>query len=124
MTTYRFLGCPALAEAFGVHPEAVTSWWTRHPAGSAHAFPEPDVVVDGAPGWSPERLPEILGWRDRLPRLTDDVFPPVSRGAYLEAATARGLDLREATGLLKALAEVRPDLDEQERAGWVVDRWS
>ncbi|MGI5125831.1 hypothetical protein ACQEVB_03340 [Pseudonocardia sp. CA-107938] len=124
MTAYHFLGSPALAEAFGVHPEAVATWRKRYPAGSPHAFPEPDVDIDGDPGWAPERLPEILDWRARLPRRTEEVFPLVSQGAYLEAATDRGLYLYEATNLLRALAEERPDLGEQELAGWIVDRWS
>ena len=30
----------------------------------------------------------------------------------------------EATNLLRALAEERPEMTEQELAGWIVDRWS
>src|SRR4051812_7632567 len=124
MTAYQFLGYPALADAFGVNPQTVAIWRDRHPVGMAHAFPEPDVGIAVSPGWAPGRLPEILGWRSRLPRRTDEVFAPVSRGVYLEAATERGLYMYEATNLLRALAEERPEMTEQELAGWIVDRWS
>ena len=123
MTAYQFLGYPALADAFGVSPRAVEIWRDRHPAGTAHAFPEPDVDIDGSPGWAPHRLPELLDWRSRLPRRTDLDFAPVTRGAYLEAATERGLYMYEAANLLHALAEERPEMTEQELAGWMVDRW-
>lgn len=111
MPSYHHLGYPALADAFGVRPEAVATWRRRYPTGSAHAFPAADVEIDGEPGWNPERLPESL-------------CPPVSRGAYLEVATARGLFIDEAVRLLRELAAERPELTEPELAGWLVDRWT
>lgn len=46
---------------------AVHKWRSRYPAGSAHSFPEPDVEVDGAPGWAAARSDEIAQWREGLP---------------------------------------------------------
>ncbi|SDD86507.1 hypothetical protein [Actinokineospora iranica] len=53
-----------------VSRHAVSKWRERYPAGSAHPFPEPDVVIGdepGVPGWLPDRVPEIETWRAGLP---------------------------------------------------------
>jgi hypothetical protein len=65
--TERYVGVLGLAEALGVSRHAVHKWRSRHPRGSPSPFPEPDVEVDGAPGWRPNRVEEIMHWRDGLP---------------------------------------------------------
>ncbi|NUR85937.1 MAG: hypothetical protein HOY71_17805, partial [Nonomuraea sp.] len=65
--TERFLGVVGVAQVLGVTRHAVHKWRARHPAGSSRPFPEPDVEVDGAPGWRAERVAEIAAWRDGLP---------------------------------------------------------
>jgi hypothetical protein len=55
------------ASALEVTRHAVSKWRERHPAGSAHPFPAPDVTIDGAPGWLPNRVDEIEKWRQGLP---------------------------------------------------------
>ncbi len=63
----QYLGVVGVAEAMGVTRHGVHKWRSRFPAHSTHPFPEPDVEVDGTPGWRPERLAEITRWRDALP---------------------------------------------------------
>ena len=65
--TEHYLGVLGVAEALGVTRHAVHKWRSRHPAGSDRPFPEPDVEIDGAPGWRPDRVEEIVRWRDGLP---------------------------------------------------------
>ncbi len=57
-----------LARRFGVSRSAVANWIERYPpADETHPFPRPDILLDGRPGWKPERLAEIQAWRDGLP---------------------------------------------------------
>jgi hypothetical protein len=51
---------PGIAEALGVSRHAVHKWRSRYPRDSDHPFPEPDIEVDGAPGWAARRMDEIL----------------------------------------------------------------
>lgn len=63
----HYLGVVDIAEAMGVSRHAVHKWRSRYPADSTHPFPEPDIEVDGTPGWRPDRLPEVAAWREQLP---------------------------------------------------------
>lgn len=118
------LGCHGVGEALGVTRHAVHKWRERHPSGSDHAFPEPDVLVDGTPGWRPERVAEIAGWREQLPgRGAGGGRPPASRRAYLEAADARGLTRDEALRALDAFVEEFPEMSDGEICAWMVEVW-
>lgn len=67
MTPAAYLGVRGLADALGVSRHAVDKWRARYPAGAPLAFPEPDVRIDSTPGWAPNRVDEIRGWRASLP---------------------------------------------------------
>lgn len=67
MTAQHYLGVSGLAQQLGVTRHAVSKWRSRYPATSEHPFPEPDVEVDGVPGWAIERVPEVELWRTGLP---------------------------------------------------------
>lgn len=124
MTTHTYLGYGGLAETMGVTRHAVHKWRARHPAGSSHPFPEPDVDVDGTPGWAPSRLDEVLRWRESLPgRGTGGGRPPASRRAYLDAARAKGFTPEEAEHTVRVLAEEFPEMSERDVHAWLVDRW-
>src|SRR5690349_4442542 len=88
----RYLGVVGIGDALGVTRHAVHKWRSRHPPGSDHPFPEPDVEVDGAPGWRPDRLEDVVQWRNGLPgRGAGGGRPSASQQEYMAAAFARGL---------------------------------
>jgi transposase-like protein len=122
--TERYLGVIGVAEAFGVTRHAVHKWRSRYPSGSKHPFPEPDVEVDGAPGWAPGRLEELMQWREGLPgRGAGGGRPSAARQDYFQEATARGLDRDEATRALAAFAEYFPEMTEPELCAWLIEKW-
>lgn len=119
-----YLGVVGIAEALGVSRHAVHKWRTRYPSGSDHPFPEPDVEVDGAPGWRPERIADIVRWRDGLPgRGSGGGRPTLARQEYLKEAAARGLTRDEAVRALATFAAEFPEMTEQELCAWVVGKW-
>ncbi|MER7366572.1 hypothetical protein [Nonomuraea wenchangensis] len=119
-----YLGVVGIAEALGVTRHAVHKWRTRYPSGSDHPFPEPDVEVDGAPGWRPERVADIVRWRDGLPgRGSGGGRPTLARQEYLKEAAARGLTRDEAVRALATFAAEFPEMTEQELCAWLVGKW-
>lgn len=123
--TERYLGVLGVAEALGVTRHAVHKWRSRYPAGSRHPFPEADVEIDGAPGWRPDRVEEIVQWRAGLPgRGVGGGRPSASRQAYLAEADRRGLTTDEAMRLLAAMAEECPQLSEAEICAWLLSHWN
>jgi hypothetical protein len=122
--TEHYLGVIGIAEALGVTRHAVHKWRSRYPSDSSHPFPEPDVDIDGAPGWRPPRLDEIVQWREGLPgRGTGGGRPPASRQDYLREAVAHGLTRDEALRALDTFAEEFPEMTEPEICAWLVDHW-
>ncbi|PZG03220.1 hypothetical protein [Nonomuraea aridisoli] len=122
--TGSYLGVLGIAQALGVSRHAVHKWRTRYPADSSHPFPEPDVDIDGSPGWRPDRLEEITRWRASLPgRGAGGGRPTVARQQYLQAAAARGLDRDEALRALITFTEEFPEMTEPEIGAWLVDQW-
>ncbi|GAA1332671.1 hypothetical protein [Pseudonocardia xinjiangensis] len=122
--TERYLGVLGIAEAMDVTRHAVHKWRSRYPNGSDHPFPEPDVEIDGAPGWRAERLEEIVQWRDGLPgRGAGGGRPTAARQEYMKAAMARGLDRDEATRALANFAEEFPHMTEPELCAWLIERF-
>lgn len=121
----RYLGVVGVAEQLGVTRHAVHKWRTRYPAGSTHPFPEPDVEIDGAPGWRATRVPEVVRWRESLPgRGAGGGRPTAAREEYFAAATAKGLERDEAQRLIDGLTEEHPHLTEAQLYGWLIDSWS
>lgn len=121
----RYLGVVGVAEQLGVSRHAVHKWRTRYPGDSAHPFPEPDVEVDGAPGWRATRLAEVVHWREGLPgRGAGGGRPSAARQDYLAAATAHGLDQDEAQRAIDVLTEEFPELTEVQLYGWLIESWS
>ncbi|MEU6722169.1 hypothetical protein ABZ917_00495 [Nonomuraea wenchangensis] len=119
-----YLGVVGIAEALGVSRHAVHKWRTRYPSGSDHPFPEPDVEVDGVPGWRPERVADIVRWRDGLPgRGSGGGRPTLARQEYLKEAAARGLTRDEAVRALATFAAEFPEMTEQELCAWLVGKW-
>ncbi|GAA4903833.1 hypothetical protein LX16_3773 [Stackebrandtia albiflava] len=122
--TKRYLGILGIAEALGVTRHAVHKWRSRHPAGSRHPFPEPDVEIDGVPGWLPERLSEVTGWREGLPgRGTGGGRPSATRQAYLREAAKHDLNRDEALRALDVFAEEFPEMTEPELCAWLIEKW-
>ncbi|UBU11392.1 hypothetical protein [Nonomuraea gerenzanensis] len=122
--TERYLGVLGVAEALGVSRHAVHKWRTRHPGGSEHPFPEPDVEVDGAPGWRADRVQEIVRWRESLPgRGAGGGRPTAARQEYLKAALARGLDRDEALRALATFQAEFPEMSEPELCAWLVEKF-
>ena len=120
----RYLGVVGMGEALGVTRHAVHKWRSRHPPGSDHPFPEPDVEIDGAPGWRPDRLEEVMQWRSGLPgRGAGGGRPSAPEQEYLREAFARGLNEHEALSLLDAMEEERPEMTRAESAAWLLGRW-
>jgi hypothetical protein len=120
----RYLGVLGIAEALGVSRHAVHKWRSRYPSDSAHPFPEPDVEVDGAPGWAARRLDEIVQWRDGLPgRGAGGGRPSHARQQYLESALARGLTGDEASRLLVAMGEEFPEMTEAQVCELLLEKW-
>jgi transposase-like protein len=120
----RYLGVLGIAESLGVSRHAVHKWRSRYPSGSAHPFPEPDVEIDGAPGWRAARLDEIVQWRENLPgRGTGGGRPSAARQEYLNEALARGLSRDEATRLLTAMAEEFSEMSEAQVCAFLLEKW-
>jgi hypothetical protein len=122
--TEHYLGVIGIAESLGVSRHAVHKWRSRYPSDSSHPFPEPDVDIDGAPGWRPPRLDEIMQWREGLPgRGAGGGRPPASRQDYLREAVAHGLTRDEALRALDSFAEEFPEMTEADICAWLVDHW-
>jgi hypothetical protein len=122
--TERYLGVLGVAEALGVSRHAVHKWRSRYPGDSAHPFPEPDIEVDGAPGWAAARLDEIMQWREGLPgRGTGGGRPSAARQRYLSEALARGLSRDEADRLLTAMGEEFPEMTEAQVCEFLLGKW-
>lgn len=122
--TEHYLGALGIAEAMGVTRHAVHKWRTRYPHDSDHPFPEPDVEIDGTPGWLPHRVAEVRQWRDGLPgRGAGGGRPTAARREYLTASAAAGLDRDEALRALAVFAEEFPELTEPELCAWLIERW-
>lgn len=122
--TTRYIGAIGIADALGVSRHAVHKWRTRYPAGSSHPFPEPDVEIDGSPGWHPARITDVTRWRDSLPgRGAGGGRPTAARQEYLAAAALRGLDRDEALRALGTFAEELPEMTEPQLCAWLIERW-
>lgn len=121
----HYLGVVGIAETMGVTRHAVHKLRSRYPGGSGHPFPEPDVEIDGMPGWRPNRLAEITRWRDALPgRGAGGGRPSAPRREYYEAAAARGLDRDEATRALRSFADEFPEMTEPQLCAWLIERFN
>ncbi|WP_036407419.1 hypothetical protein [Microbispora rosea] len=122
--TERYLGVIGIGGALGVSRHAVHKWRSRYPGGSERPFPEPDVEVDGTPGWRPDRLAEIIEWRNGLPgRGAGGGRPTAARQEYLKEAAARGMDRDEALRALVTLSEDFPEMTEPEICAWLIGHW-
>ncbi|MEU8141193.1 hypothetical protein [Nonomuraea sp. NPDC048901] len=122
--TERYLGGIGIAEALGVSRHAVHKWRSRYPSDSTHPFPEPDVEIDGVPGWRADRLAEIVQWRNGLPgRGAGGGRPSAARQEYLRHAAARGLERGEALRALLAFTEEFPEMTEPEVCAWLIEKW-
>jgi hypothetical protein len=120
----EYVGAVGIAEALGVSRHAVHKWRTRFPISSSHPFPEPDIEVDGTPGWRASRLTEVKQWREGLPgRGTGGGRPTAARQEYLAMAITRGFDREEALRALASLAEEFPEMTEPQICGWLMDHW-
>lgn len=99
-------------------------WRARYPPESTHPFPEPDVEIDGAPGWAPHRVAEVERWRAGLPgRGAGGGRPSASWQRYLDRAAELGLDRDEAIRLVEAMTEEFPEMTEPQIHDWLIDRW-
>jgi hypothetical protein len=120
----RYLGVLGVAEALGVSRHAVHKWRSRYPSDSAHPFPEPDVEVDGAPGWAARRVDEIMQWRESLPgRGAGGGRPTLARQTYFREALARGFTRDEAERTLVTFGEEFPEMTEPQVCEWIVGKW-
>jgi hypothetical protein len=119
----QYIGPVQLGEALGVSQFAVPRWLDRFPAGSDYPFPEPDIEVDGTPGWRPNRVVEVARWRDGL-RETAGGRPTASRQEYLLVAAGRGFDRDEALRTLTTFGEEFPEMSEPELCAWLVEKFS
>jgi hypothetical protein len=120
----RYLGVVGIGEALGVTRHAVHKWRSRHPTGSDHPFPAPDVEIDGAPGWRPERVAEVVRWRNGLPgRGAGGGRPSASQQEYMKEAADRGLTTDEALRLIEAMEEERPEMSRAEISAWLLRHW-
>ena len=123
--TRHYLGVVGVADALGVSRHAVHKWRSRYPDGSQHPFPEPDVEVDGAPGWRADQVTAIARWRDGLPgRGAGGGRPTAAHQDYLAAAAVRGLDRDEAERALVTFAEEFPEMDEPQLRAWLIEKFS
>ena len=122
--TEHYLGGVGIAEALGVSRHAVHKWRSRYPSDSSHPFPEPDVEIDGVPGWRADRLDEIVQWRHGLPgRGAGGGRPSAARQEYLKHAAARGLERGEALRTLLTFTEEFPEMTEPELCAWLIEKW-
>jgi hypothetical protein len=123
--TRQYLGVVGVAEALGYGRHAVHKWRARYPAGSNHPFPEPDVEIDGAPGWRPDRLPAITNWHATLPgRGAGGGRPTAAKQDFLQAAAKRDFTRDEAERALASFAEEFPEMTEPELCAWLLEKWS
>ncbi len=121
----QYLGVVGVAEALGLGRHAVHKWRARYPADSSHPFPAPDVEIDGAPGWRPDRLRAIAHWRETLPgRGAGGGRPTAARQEFLRAAARRDFTRDEAERALATFAEEFPELTEPELCAWLIEKWS
>jgi len=121
--TVQYIGPVQLGEALGVSRFAVPRWQERFPAGSSHPFPEPDIVVDGTPGWRPTRISEVSDWRNRL-RTGAGGRPRATRQEFLMVAARRGFDQDEAHRTLDTFIEEFPEMTEQEVCAWAITKFT
>ncbi|MQA96775.1 MAG: hypothetical protein GEV11_19825 [Streptosporangiales bacterium] len=122
--TEHYLGVLGIGTALGVSRHAVHKWRSRYRGDSFHPFPEPDVEIDGVPGWRVERLREIVWWREGLPgRGAGGGRPTAARQEYFRAAAERGLDRSEASRALTTFTEEFPEMTEPELCAWLIKRW-
>lgn len=121
--TVQYIGPVQLGEALGVSRFAVPRWQARFPAGSNHPFPEPDIVVDGTPGWRPARISEVSEWRDRL-RAGAGGRPRATRQEFFLVAAGRGLDQDECVRTLNAFVEEFPEMTEHEVCAWAIEKFT
>ncbi len=122
--TERYLGVLGVAESLGVSRHAVHKWRSRYPSDSPHPFPEPDVEIDGAPGWVADRLDDIVQWRESLPgRGAGGGRPSAARQQYLSEALARDLSKDEADRLLAAMVEEFPEMTEPQVCELLLEKW-
>jgi len=122
--TERYLGVLGVAEALGVSRHAVHKWRSRYPSDSPHPFPEPDVEIDGAPGWVADRLDDIVQWRESLPgRGAGGGRPSAARQQYLSEALTRDLSRDEADRLLAAMVEEFPEMTEAQVCELLLEKW-
>ena len=122
--TVQYLGVIGIADALSVSRHAVHKWRSRYPIDSPHPFPAPDVEVDGTPGWRPDRLEEIVQWREGLPgRGTGGGRPTAARREYLEEAMIRGFTRDEALRALANFTAEFPEMTEPEVCAWVIGKW-
>lgn len=121
--TVQYIGPVQLGEALGVSQFAVPRWQARFPAGSNHPFPDPDVVVDGTPGWRPTRIAEVSRWRDGL-RGTETGRPRASRQEFLLVAAGHGFDQDEALRTLATFVEEFPEMTEPEVCAWAIEKFT
>ncbi|MFL6123052.1 hypothetical protein [Actinophytocola sp.] len=123
--TVQYIGAAALGEALGVSRHAVHKWRSRYPAGSSHPFPEPDIEIDGTPGWRPNRVADVARWRDGLPgRGAGGGRPTAARQEYFMMATKRGLDRDEAVRALQTFVDEFPEMTEAEVCAWLIGKWT
>jgi hypothetical protein len=123
--TRSYLGVVGVADALGVSRHAVHKWRTRYPGDSTHPFPEPDVEVDGAPGWRHDRLETIARWHEGLPgRGAGGGRPTVARQEFFQAAASHGLDREETERMLVVFGEEFPEMTEPELCAWLIEKWS
>lgn len=121
--TVQYIGPIQLGEALGVSRFAVPRWQARFPAGSRHPFPEPDIVVDGTPGWRPTRISEVSAWRDGL-RTGAGARPRATRQEFFMVAASRGLDQDESVRTLDTFVEEFPEMTEQEVCAWAIQKFT
>jgi hypothetical protein len=122
--TSRYIGLPGVAETLGVSRHAVHKWRSRHPPGSAHPFPEPDVEIDGTPGWLPDRMEEVVRWHEELPgRGVGGGRPTTAQATFFAEAERRGIAREDARRMLAVFARDMPDRTENEVCGWLVAQW-
>jgi len=122
--TKQYLGVVGVAEALGFGRHAVHKWRSRYPADSRHPFPEPDVEIDGTPGWRPDRLRVIAHWHETLPgRGAGGGRPTAALQDFLREAAKRDLNRDEALRALAVFGEEFPEMTEPELCAWLIEKW-
>jgi hypothetical protein len=119
----EYVGAVGIGAALGVSDHAVHRWRMRYHPGSTHPFPEPDVEVDGTPGWRPTRLPEVKRWRDGLVGAGGD-RPTATREEFFAVATRHNFDRDEAERTLTTFHEEFPEMTEPQLCAWLVEKFS